>query len=91
MKIAAFADLVRGVLRNERHRLLLLPGPVPLRSPHCVYSAYNVCPSADKAIINAVESNHTGWLKWCRENCSGEREFDYLDWALRNYDIITTK
>ena len=50
--------------------------------PHCVYSAYNVCPSADKAIINAVGSNHGGWLKWCRENCKGEKDFDCWDWLL---------
>jgi cephalosporin-C deacetylase-like acetyl esterase len=51
--------------------------------PHCVYSAYNVCPSPDKAIINAVDSNHGGWLKWCRKHCSGEKEYDYLDWVLQ--------
>ena len=37
------------------------------------FAAYNACPSAGKAIVNAVGSNHTGWLKRCRENCSGER------------------
>ena len=47
-----------------------------------LFAAYNVCPSKDKAIINAVESNHGGWLKWCRANRSGKKEFDYLDWIL---------
>ena len=81
-KYAAYFDGVNFAARI-RHGVRFVVGfrdqtcPAP-----CVYSAYNVCPSADKAIINAVESNHGGWLKWCRKNCSGEREFDYLDWIL---------
>ena len=88
-KFAAYFDGVNFAARI-RHSVRFVVGfRDQTCPPPCVYSAYNACPSADKAIINAVGSNHIGWLKWCRENCSGEREFNYLDWALRNYDIIT--
>lgn len=35
--------------------------------PANVYAAYNVCPSADKAIINAIGSSHS-WHRWYSEN-----------------------
>ena len=35
--------------------------------PAAVYAAYNVCPSKDKYIVNAIGSGHS-WSKWQREN-----------------------
>ena len=81
-RYAAYFDGVNFAARI-RHSVRFVVGfrdqtcPAP-----CVYSAYNVCPSADKAIINAVESNHGGWLKWCKAHRSGAKEFNYLDWIL---------
>ena len=42
----------------------------------------NVLKVNTKLSFRAVESNHGGWLKWCRANRSGKKEFDYLDWIL---------
>lgn len=81
-KYAAYFDGVNFAARI-RHSVRFVVGfRDQTCPPPCVYSAYNVCPSVDKAIINAVGSNHTGWLKWCRKNCSGKKEFDHLDWVL---------
>ena len=82
-RYAAYFDGVNFAARI-RHSIRFIVGfrdqtcPAP-----CVYSAYNVCPSSDKAIINAVGSNHCGWLDWCRKHCSDERKYNYLDWILQ--------
>ena len=81
-KYAGYFDGVNFAARI-RHSVRFVVG---FRDQTCpaadVYAAYNACPSKDKAIINAVESNHGGWLKWCRAHRSGKKEFDYLDWIL---------
>ena len=82
-KYAAYFDGVNFAARI-RHSVKFIAGfRDQTCPPPCVYSAYNVCPSSDKAIINAVGSNHCGWLDWCRAHCNGERKYNYLDWLLQ--------
>jgi len=51
--------------------------------PPDVYSAFNACPSADKAIMNAVGATHCGprgWSPWIKENKSKPTWFDPDAW-----------
>ena len=82
-KYAAYFDGVNFAARIRHSVRFIAAFRDQTCPPPCVYSAYNVCPSSDKAIINAVGSNHCGWFEWCRKHCSGEKEFNDLDWILQ--------
>ena len=47
--------------------------------PANVYAAYNVCPSADKAIVNAIGSPHS-WYRWYGENKGKPGWVDFDKW-----------
>ena len=47
--------------------------------PADVYAAYNVCPSNDKAIINAIGSGHS-WFDWHARSLKTPTGFDYEAW-----------
>ena len=47
--------------------------------PANVYAAYNVCPSADKAIVNAIGSPH-GWSPWYDANKGKPGWIDFDAW-----------
>ena len=54
--------------------------------PPNVYAAYNVCPSADKAIVNAVGAEHCGsigWIWWIDNHRGAPSWLDHNAW-LRN-------
>lgn len=51
--------------------------------PPDVYSAYNVCPSADKAIVNAVGAEHCGeigWIWWIDNHRGAPTWLDHNAW-----------
>lgn len=47
--------------------------------PANVYAAYNVCPSSDKAIVNAIGSGHS-WFAWHAKSLKTEAGFDHEKW-----------
>ena len=47
--------------------------------PANVYSAYNVCPSKDKAIVNAIGSTHN-WYSWYDANRRTKSVMDFDAW-----------
>ena len=47
--------------------------------PADVYAAYNVCPSKDKAIVNAIGSPH-GWGGWYSKNKGKPGWIDFDAW-----------
>ncbi len=47
--------------------------------PADVYAAYNVCPSADKAIVNAIGSGHN-WGAWYRKNLGKPGSCNFDEW-----------
>ena len=47
--------------------------------PADVYAAYNVCPSKDKAIVNAIGSSH-GWTGWYGKNKGKPGWIDFDGW-----------
>jgi cephalosporin-C deacetylase-like acetyl esterase len=47
--------------------------------PADVYAAYNVCPSKDKAIVNAIGSPH-GWGEWYSKNRGKPGWIDFDGW-----------
>ena len=60
---AAYFDGVNFAARI-RHPIRFLVGFADCTCPPPdVYAAYNACPSADKAIVNAIGSGH-GWSRW---------------------------
>lgn len=48
--------------------------------PPQVYSAYNACPSGDKAIMNCVGAGHDGFNDWLRNNPGAPSWLDYNKW-----------
>ena len=48
--------------------------------PPDVYSAFNACPSSDKAIMNAVGAGHCGWGEWIRKSREKPTWFDPDAW-----------
>lgn len=48
-------------------------------APTAVYAAYNVCPSKDKAIVNAVGSSHD-WRTWQKNNKGKAGWMDFDKW-----------
>ena len=48
-------------------------------APAAVYAAYNVCPSKDKHIVNAIGSGH-GWYKWHKENVGKPGWMSFDQW-----------
>jgi cephalosporin-C deacetylase-like acetyl esterase len=47
--------------------------------PVDVYAAYNVCPSEDKAIVNAIGSGHS-WSGWYSRNLGKPGSIDFNAW-----------
>ena len=47
--------------------------------PADVYAAYNVCPSRDKAIVNAIGSGHS-WSGWYSRNLGKPGSIDFNAW-----------
>ena len=47
--------------------------------PVDVYAAYNMCPSKDKAIVNAIGSGHS-WFDWHARSLKTSIGFDYEAW-----------
>ena len=47
-------------------------------SPAAVYAAYNVCPSKDKAIVNAIGSGHS-WYAWQMKRVK-EGGYNFNEW-----------
>ena len=47
--------------------------------PADVYAAYNVCPSSDKAMLNAIGSGHS-WFDWHARSLKTPAGFDYEKW-----------
>lgn len=56
--------------------------------PPDVYSAFNVCPSSDKAIVNCVGAGHCSFNAWIRENRGKPSWLDYNAW-LRMCDPVS--
>lgn len=77
-KNAAYFDGVNFAARI-RHPIRFLVGFADETCPPaCVYAAYNACPSADKAIVNAIGSGH-GWMNWYRRH-RGVDCIDFDEW-----------
>ncbi len=48
--------------------------------PPDVYSAYNVCPARDKAIVNAIGGSHCDALGWSKARCRDVPAYDVDGW-----------
>jgi len=77
---AAYFDGVNFAARI-RHPIRFIVGFADTTcAPSAVYSAYNVCPSADKAIVNAIGSEHN-WYTWYKVH-RGNDCIDFDAWLL---------
>lgn len=75
---AAYFDGVNFAARI-RHPIRFIVGFADQTcAPANVYAAYNVCPSRDKAIVNAIGSGH-GWHGWYRQH-RGKDCIDFDVW-----------
>jgi len=79
-KFAAYFDGVNFAARI-RHPVRFIVGfSDACCPPPCVYAAYNVCPSSDKAIVNCLDAGHDGFDRWIKENPDGPTRLDYNAW-----------
>ena len=79
-KYAAYFDGVNfaaGIRRPVRFIVGLSDTCCP---PPDVYAAFNVCPSADKAIVNCVGAGHCGFHKWIHDNPGKPSWLDHDAW-----------
>lgn len=75
---AAYFDGVNFAARI-RHPIRFIVGFADTTCPPTdVYAAYNICPSADKAIVNAIGSGH-GWHGWYSRH-RGTDCIDFDEW-----------
>lgn len=78
-KNAAYFDGVNFAARI-RHPIRFIVGFADTTCPPAaVYAAYNVCPSKDKAIVNAVGSGHS-WYRWQKDNAGKPGWIDFDKW-----------
>ena len=76
---AAYFDGVNFAARIKTPIRFLVGFADQCCSPVGVYAAYNVCPSKDKGIINAIGSPH-GWGGWYSRNKGKPGCIDYDAW-----------
>lgn len=78
-KNAAYFDGVNFASRIKHPICFIVGFADTTCPPAAVYAAYNVCPSKNKIMINAVGSGHS-WHKWYFENKKAPTWFDYNQW-----------
>lgn len=78
-KNAAYFDGVNFAARIKHPIRFIVGFADTTCAPAAVYAAYNVCPSVDKRMVNAIGSSH-GWHKWHRENAGKPGWMDFNAW-----------
>ena len=76
---AAYFDGVNFAARIKTPIRFIVGFIDPTCPPAAVYSAYNVCPSKDKAIVNAIGSPHR-WQGWYVKNRDKPGWIDFDKW-----------
>ncbi|MBR4653041.1 MAG: acetylxylan esterase [Kiritimatiellae bacterium] len=78
-RYAAYFDGVNFAARI-RHPIRFIVGFADCTCPPAdVYAAYNVCPSSDKVIVNAIGSGHS-WYEWHRKDAGKPGHIDFDAW-----------
>jgi len=82
-KLAAYFDGVNFAARIRTPVRFIVGFADGCCPPPDVYSAFNVCPSPDKAIVNAVGAEHCGeigWAWWIDSHRGAPSWLDYNAW-----------